>query len=294
MKLPDMFGGTATDPEALGRCIVLKDGAMATALFARGLDPAERATDWNLSRPLEVRTVHDGFLEAGCDYLQTNTFNWPGADLKAVQAGAAIARAAVEDHGAGQVAGNLGPAPVGASSGYIAERTTAVVEALVAGGVGWISLETLVDPEAARVQLDAALAASDLCVTASFTLGADENETRVFAGASIVEMAQQLEAAGAGALGINCSAGGAQLLRALPELREATRLPLIAAPNAGTPRIERGAVMLEKWVWDPSPQAFAANLVALVQGGAQVVGGCCGAGSEHLAAARAALNGLAN
>ncbi|MCB9916026.1 MAG: homocysteine S-methyltransferase family protein [Planctomycetes bacterium] len=116
------------------------------------------------------------------------------------------------------------------------------------------------------------------------TLSPDAASTRVHGGATLAEAARALAEAGASALGLNCSAGSAQVLRALPELVAATRLPVLVKPNAGAPRLEAGGL-----VWDQPPEAFAADLAEAVRLGAAAVGGCCGTDARHLRATRARL-----
>lgn len=263
---------------------VLLDGAMATSLFARGLDLKEPSPGWNLSHPEEVLAVHAGFLSAGCEVVQTNTFLWRGVPLDSVVAGAELARRAVSEHGRGFVAGNLGPLEPGGPSAAALGEVERAVRALAEHSVDWISIETLGDLEAACALATTAAKASDLEVTACFTLTPEENCFSVLGGASLTDAAHALEAAGATALGINCSAGSAQVLRALPELLAATSLPVIAKPNAGTPRMIDG-----QFSWSCEPAAFAAELRAMLELGASAVGGCCGTTHEHLVATRVAM-----
>ena len=275
-----------TSPSALLEAgVLLLDGGMATSLFERGLCWTDVPGEWNLTRPQEVRAVHRGFLEAGCDVVQTNTFLWEGLSEEALAAGVRLAREEAAAHGA-WVAGNLGPAVGDLSLAELSNRAAEAAGILGAAGADWISVETLGALEPARALVEGAVSgAAGLEVTACVTLGAEEHDLRVLGGASLAEAATALEAAGASVLGINCSAGVAQLTRALPELLAATGLPVIAKPNAGRPREVGGRLE-----WALSSEEFARAVLELVDLGARGVGGCCGVRAEHLAAARSALD----
>jgi methionine synthase I (cobalamin-dependent) len=265
---------------------LLLDGGMATSLFERGLEWEATPGEWNLTHPEVVRGVHRGFLEAGCDMVQTNTFLWEGLSHAALAAGVRLARREVEAHGRGWVAGNLGPSVQDRSLSELRAHAAEAAAVLAAEGADWISVETLGALEPARALVEGAReGGAGLAVTACVTLSAEESDLRVLGGASLAEAAAVLEAAGACAVGLNCSAGGAQLLRALPELLCTTSLPVLAKPNAGQPREVAGRLE-----WSLSPAEFAAAVLELVEGGAHGVGGCCGVHAAHLAAARRALD----
>ncbi len=265
--------------ELLAERVVLLDGAMATNLFAQGLDEEQPSGHWNLTHPDQVRAVHDSFFAAGCEVVQTNTFLWEPLSREELRAGVELAKQAAS--GQGLVAGNLGPRCLG---GTLRAFDIACRE-LAAAGVDWLSLETLSDLSSAAELVERARNATGLEVTACMTLSADEQDHRVLGGVSLAEAASTLEAAGAVALGLNCSAGAEQVLHSLPALLAATALPVIAKPNAGSPRREGGRL-----VWDLAPESFADLLVQMVELGARAVGGCCGTEASHLAQARVSLN----
>lgn len=269
--------------ELVARGFVLLDGAMATRLFALGLPEDQASDSWNLERPEEVLRVHREHLEAGAEVIQTNTFL--AKDPACLRAGVELARRAAEAFGAA-VAGNLGPLVSNLELADAEAHTRAAVQTLASAGADWISLETLGDSEAGARQVRAAVEASALPVVASVTLSPDVGSPRVHGGEELAQVAGRLASAGAVALGINCSAGHAQVLRALPELLEATSLPVSVKPNAGAPERRGGAL-----VWDCDPEDFAASLLEAARLGAWAVGGCCGTEARHLAAARRALDG---
>ncbi len=266
--------------------VLLLDGGMATSLFERGLAWDATPGEWNLSHADVVEAVHGEFLRAGSEVVQTNTFLWEGLSPRALEAGAYLARAAVARHGRGFVAGNLGPAVLDRPLDELRSSAAAAAASLAAAGVDGLSVETRGELERARALVRGVVeGGGGLEVTACVTLGPEESDLRVLGGASLAEAAAALEAAGASVVGINCSAGGAQLLRALPELLDSTKLPVLAKPNAGQPREVDGRLE-----WTLSPEEFAKTLLQLVDLGARGVGGCCGVHATHLRAARLALD----
>ena len=104
-------------------------------------------------------------------------------------------------------------------------------------------------------------------------------------GVSPAQAADALGSAGAGMIGCNCGMGIANYVKVVRLLRRATSLPIWAKPNAGLPELSGGAV-----VYKESPGEFAAQVPALIEAGANVVGGCCGTTPEHIKAIVAMLS----
>ena len=96
--------------------------------------------------------------------------------------------------------------------------------------------------------------------------------------------AAQLEAAGAAVVGANCGSGIAGYIEICRRLRAATRLPVWIKPNAGLPELVDG-----RPVYRVTPESFAAQVPALLEAGANFVGGCCGTNPEFIRAIRAVL-----
>jgi 5-methyltetrahydrofolate--homocysteine methyltransferase len=93
------------------------------------------------------------------------------------------------------------------------------------------------------------------------------------------EAATELERAGADILGANCGAGIDIMIELMGLMRSATTLPLWCKPNAGLPELVQG-----KTVYRETPEMMASKLKALVQAGANIVGGCCGTTPSHIRA----------
>ena len=295
-KFADIF---ATRP-------LLADGAMGTVLYARGIFINRCYDELNLSDPGLILGVHEEYLQAGAELLETNTF---GAnrfrlarhgladkvtDINA--AGARMAREAVEhlrekQAGEAWVGGSVGPLgvrlePLGKTG--LDEARAAFAEqirALAAGGVDLLIIETMPALNEAREALAAAReTAPELPVLVMVTVDDDSN---CLDGSSPERAAALLTEWGAGAIGVNCSSGPATVLTAIEAMRTATTLPLAAMPNAGMPRAVEG-----RNIYLCSPEYMASFARKAITAGAQIVGGCCGTTPNHIRAMRSAMRAL--
>ena len=285
---------------------VLCDGAMGTMLYDRGVFIHRCYDELNLSQPDLIRAIHEEYLQAGAEIVETNTFGGNRFRLErhGLQdkvhdvnvAGAKIARQAadqIRDKQATQayVAGAVGPIgvqiePLGKVS--FEEARTAFAEqirALAEGGVDLLMLETMISlNEVHQAILAAREAAPQLPVLAMMTI---DEEGNTLDGSSPEVAAQKLTEWGADAIGCNCSAGPATVLSAIERMRPATTLPLVAMPNAGMPRAVDG-----RNIYLCSPEYMASFARKFAQAGVQFIGGCCGTTPSHIRAMRSALRAL--
>jgi len=289
--------------ELLEEKVVLLDGGMGSSLIALGLEAGGCTELWNVEFPERVRAVHESYLKAGSDVVQTNTF---GANSLALarhgagdrlgelnRAAARIAREAVDSAGHGLVAGNIGPSglfrpPVGTASPD-EWRSTFVdqARALAEEGVDYFSLETFSDLEEARVAITAIRTFSELPISACLTFDRKKRGFFTLMGDTPAKAFETLVAEGACAVGANCSVGSGDMLAAMTELREAASVPLVVKPNAGLPRIADGRA-----VYAQAADEFAAEVAATVSLGAGAVGGCCGTDRDFIAALRSELDDM--
>ncbi|MEO2162023.1 MAG: homocysteine S-methyltransferase family protein [bacterium] len=286
--------------DRLDRGPLLLDGALATALFARGLDRDVPGDLWNVERPQEVGEVHDSHRLAGSQVLQTNTFRSNALALDALgcrgravefnQRGAAIALECAAQSPSPKrplVAGNIGPSGKRMQSGGSRQEWTDAfaqqAEALAAAGVDYLGLETFTELEEARVALEAARGATQLEVSVSLAPTGSDGDLLLIGGGTLTECLGVLDAEGATALGLNCCTG-AEMLTALPHCLKATERPFFLRPNAGLPVEEADAL-----IYPDDPEAFASHLAAAIQLGAAGVGGCCGTDARHTRALRQAI-----
>jgi homocysteine S-methyltransferase len=288
--------------DIFGRRPVLADGAMGTVLNARGISITRCYDELNLSDPALIQSIHEDYLQAGAEIIETNTFGANrfrlarhGLAHKAAEinaAGVRIARQAVEhlrqkQAGEALVAGAVGPLgvplePLGKTG--LDEARAAFEEqirALVAAGVDIIVIETMPALNQAREAVLAAReAAPDHPILVMVTV---DDESNCLDGASPAHAAAVLTEAGADAIGVNCSTGPATVLTAIEAMRAATHLPLAAMPNAGLPRAVEG-----RNIYSCSPEYMASFARKAIAAGAQILGGCCGTTPHHIRAMRAA------
>lgn len=143
------------------------------------------------------------------------------------------------------------------------------VKILADAGIDLIAAETMINIEETLAAVDAANSVCDLPIMCTMTVEADGS---IFSGGNAIEAAVSLEAAGADAVGINCSVGPDQLVSVVRSIKENVSIPVIAKPNAGMPTIDdKGNA-----VYSMNPENFASYMKILIENGASVVGGCCG------------------
>jgi len=290
--------------EAAREELLVADGAMGTQLQARGLEPGAPGELWNVERPEEVAAVHRSYRAAGARVVLTNTFGgsrWKlaRADLgervvELNRAAAELARVAAGEQA--WVLGDVGPtgrfvAPLGTDS---FEDFVAVfgeqIEALLAGGVDGILVETMSDLQEARAALQAAKALSELPVAVTMTFNPDRSggDFHTVMGGGVEEAARTLQDAGADLGGSNCSGGSEAMVSIIERLAPVAAVPVVAKPNAGLPRLEAGRTVFEE-----TPEQFARSAARLAGAGARLIGGCCGTTPEHIARLAEELTGSA-
>jgi methionine synthase I (cobalamin-dependent) len=279
------------DREALRSGVTVADGGWSTRLQMRGLPTDVMAETANLTHPELVIELAIAYLDAGAQFITTNTFaanryhlqrRAPQVDVTDVnRRGAELARTAVADRPA-LVAGAIGPtgkilAVKEVKPDEVLSAFTEQAEALAAGGADLIVLETFSELAEVLLALRGAKEATRLPVVASLSFDSGPQRTCTMMGARADECAEALEEAGADAVGTNCGGGIATALPAVVALRGATSLPLWVKPNAGLPELVDGEA-----VWRQTPEEFAAHIPQLVEAGANIIGGCCGSGPEHI------------
>jgi homocysteine S-methyltransferase len=273
------------DPDS----VVVFDGAMGTMLYSRGVFINQCYDELNLRAPDLVRGVHEQYVSAGAQVLETNSF---GANrLKLAQYGlesqvhqmnaeaARIARDAAD--GRALVAGAVGPLgvriePYGPTSVDDARATfREQMQGRVAGGIDLFVLETFSDLLEIEQAIRAAReVAPELPIVAQMTVGPD---CLTPYGATPEDVAKSLDGWGADIIGVNCSVGPQIILDCIEKMAPHTRRKLSAQPNAGMPRDVGGRSM-----YMASPEYMATYAHHLVQAGAKIVGGCCGTTPDHI------------
>jgi homocysteine S-methyltransferase len=281
---------------------LLCDGAMGTMIYSKGI-PFEQCFDaLNLTNPALIADIHRGYIDAGANVIETNTFGanrlklsdygLAGQMADINRAGVHLARRVVdasfkEVFIAGSV-GPLGPrlAPLGRLS--VAEARAAFeaqIAALVEAGADLIVFDTFTDLfELVEAVQAARVVSADIPLVAQLTF-TDDGRTPL--GHTPQKVAATLAGLPLDVIGVNCSVGPAGVLRVLQGLARAlpagTRLS--AQPNAGWPERVGGRIM-----YSSPPEYFGDYALAFVEAGARLVGGCCGTTPEHITHMRAALD----
>jgi len=238
------------------------DGGMGTMLYSKGIFINRCFDELNLSAPDLVRSVHEEYLAAGAEIIETNTFGANrfklrphGLEEKLLEINIAGTRLAREVAGErALVAGSIGPlgSPLKAiarkQSKEAFEAFSEQARALAEGEADLLIIETISDLEEIGLAIKAAKEVCDLPIIASVTLG-DDNNT-VF-GHTPEECVACIEEWGADAVGVNCSTGPGPILDSLKRMAAVSRIPLSAMPNAAVrhaqcrhPTARRGAIHL--------------------------------------------------
>lgn len=285
-----------------GRPALLADGAMGTSLFQLGLVTGDNPELWNVEHADRVEAVHRGFVAAGADIVLTNSFGGNRFRLKLHRhehrvaelnaAAAELARRVTRDAGRDViVAGSIGPtgeilAPLGACDpAEVEEAFAEQALALAEGGCDllWVETMSAVEEVSAAVR-GAARAGLPIVATLSFDTGG-----RTMMGltpADAARLGREL-APRPVAIGANCGVGPNQLVATILALRAADPdAVLVAKANCGIPEYRDGQIH-----YTGTEAIMGAYACLARDAGARIIGGCCGTGTGHVAAMRAALDG---
>ena len=268
---------------------------MGTMLQRSGMQPGELPELLALTNPALLTGIHRQYIDAGAQIVYANTFGANRRKLtklghtvdEVVSAAIRAAKTACEGTEA-HVAVDIGPlgellAPLGTLP--FEDAVDMFAEIAAAGeraGADLAVIETMTDLYEAKAALLAVKEATRLPVMVTMTF---DESGRTFTGCTVASMAATLEGLGADAIGLNCSLGPRQLLPILQELCAATRLPVIAKPNAGLPDPVDGH-------YDLTPGEFAAAMAEAVRAGVSIVGGCCGTDPAYIHALHEAVGGM--
>lgn len=271
---------------------------MGTLLYGRGVFVNVCYDELNRRQPDLVREIHDEYVAAGAEILETNTFGANPVKLSSYglaeqteeinRAAAELARAAASDRAT--VAGAIGPLGIRIEPWGPTAREEAVnffrrqANGLLEGGVDGFVLETFSDMSEIGCAISAVRELTDLPIIAQMTVGPG-GKTAYGNDATLI--AHELTEFGADVIGLNCSVGPAVMLDAIEEMAEATSLPLIAQPNAGLPRTVR-----DRKMYLASPEYMAQYAKRMIDAGVRFVGGCCGTTPDHVKQIRLAVASL--
>jgi methionine synthase I (cobalamin-dependent)/5,10-methylenetetrahydrofolate reductase len=286
--------------EQLAQRAMVADGAMGTMLYSKGVFINRCYDELNLSAPNMVREIHQEYIAAGAEILETNTFGANRMRLAGfglsekqqpiIKAGVRLAREAAGDKAF--VAGAIGPLgariePLGPTS-FAEARAIFLEQAeiLVEAGVDLLLLETFSDIGELREAILAAREAAGeaTVVVAQVTI---DDFGNLPDGTDTPTFTRRLNQWPADVIGCNCSAGPKVTLETIEKMIQYTSKPLSAMPNAGHPsRVEGRNIYL------CSPEYMAQYARRFLRAGVRIVGGCCGTTPEHIKLVRAEARSL--
>ena len=285
--------------EKKGRLVA--DGGMGTTLFQLGLPPGGTPEEWNVEEPDLVAKVHRGFVDAGSDIILTNTFGGTRARLdldnqgdrveELNTAGVAVARTVASSVDREViVAGSVGPTgllfePLGELTHETAvELFTEQMSALAAAGADLIWIETL----SATEELAAAVEAAKTTGLPVVTTMSFDTHGKTMMGVPPAQLAQWWQDASLtpAAIGANCGGGMSDVVAAAAEIHDADpEVVVVAKGNCGIPQVIDGTL------WYPtSSEDLHATAELALDGGARIIGACCGSVPEHIAQIRSVVD----
>lgn len=281
--------------------VLLADGAIGTNLFDMGLTSGDAPEMWNIEKPENIRTLHQGFVDAGADIILTNSFGGTRHRLKLHNAqdrvhelnrvSAQIAREVADaaPHTV-IVAGSVGPTgellvPLGALTYEQAvEAFTEQMAGLKDGGADVLWIETMSAVDEIRAAAEAAAQTGlPYVFTASF-----DTAGKTMMGLAPAHMHTVTDgiAEHPCAVGANCGVGASDLLSSVLDITAANPDAIVVAKaNCGIPEVRGDTVQ-----YTGTPELMADYTRMAIDAGAMIIGGCCGTSYEHLRHMRQAID----
>ncbi|MCR5550782.1 MAG: homocysteine S-methyltransferase family protein [Bacteroidales bacterium] len=269
--------------DKLGKEVMIFDGAFGTELEKRGI-MSKMPEMLNITHPDQIAEIHRSYIEAGCDFITTNTFGanrikMPNEDRKAVIE-AAIALAS--RHRTSQyVMMDIGPSgkmlyPMGELSFDDAYEAFKEMVVIARDRVDGFILETFSDLYELKCALLAVKENSDKPVFTTMTF---DGTGHTLTGTSPRILAELASNMGADAIGVNCSLGPQDLQPIVKELLQYCDKPVLVQPNRGMPHILAGRA-----TYSLTQEVFAHHMAEFQEWGVAVLGGCCGTNPDFIRA----------
>jgi methionine synthase / methylenetetrahydrofolate reductase(NADPH) len=286
--------------ERLKDAILIADGAMGSMLH-EAVGPQRCFDELNSTEPEAVFRVHQAYIEAGAQIIETNTFGANrfklaplglGEEVQRFNSrGVKIAREAREAAAREVlIGGSIGPLGLGVQARHpepeeIVSFFLEQAQALEERGVDLFILETFTYIEEILHAIDAIRSFSGLPIIAQLTYA---EEGTAYGDLHPSEAAAQLKNKDVQVIGANCTLGPQSLLPIIRELTSVDDLRVSAMPNAGFPKREGDRIVYPK----SSPEYFALFAREAAAAGVRILGGCCGTTPAHIRAMAEAVKSL--
>jgi len=281
----------------LSQRVVIGDGAMGTMLYSKGVFVNTCFDELNLTSPSLVKEIHQQYVNAGADFIETNTFGANEFKLarfgladKVEQINSAAVKIAKETAGdKALVAGAVGPLGIDIAQGSrvsekeiinaFANQIKALSQAgstsSPQAGVDFILLETFGNLKEILLAIKATGEVCELAIVAQMAI--NEYKETLYGDRLDTAMKSLSEIQQVVAVGLNCSLGPAAMLESLDVIKKATTKPISLQPNAGLPRTVDGRTL-----YMCTPEYMAEYAKRFYEKGVRIIGGCCGTTPEHI------------
>lgn len=284
--------------ELISRQVVIGDGAMGTMLYQHGVFVNTCFDELNLTNKELIKSIHAAYIDAGCDFIETNTFGANEFKLskfgladKVFEINVTAARIAKECAGDDVlVAGAIGPVGCEITEHSRVTQTQAQqyfmdqAKALADGNVDFLLLETFVNVDELLIAIEAA-SKTGLEIVAQLAV-TDDNKT--IYGVPVEQAVARIAAEKAvTAVGLNCAVGPTAMLNSLKLITCVTNKPVSIQPNAGRPQDVEG-----RTIYMSTPEYMAEYAKRFYENGARIIGGCCGTTPEHIRQIVLAVKGI--
>ncbi|WP_280771388.1 bifunctional homocysteine S-methyltransferase/methylenetetrahydrofolate reductase [Salipaludibacillus daqingensis] len=277
--------------EQLQQGILIGDGAMGTLLYQQGIDGCFE--ELNVSGPDKIKHVHENYIQAGSNVIQTNTYAANSLKLARYQLehrveelntqAVVIAKEAAKEKAF--VFATIGGIGSIHHKEYreedIYESLKEQADVLLKTDVDGFLLETFYDFEELRNVVNYLRSKTEKPIIAQVTLG---DIGVLQGGLALTDALKRLESEGADVVGLNCRMGPYHMLRSLEEVPLLEKAVLCVYPNASLPNVRDG-----RFFYQSNPTYFGDMTEALVKQGVHLIGGCCGTTPEHVEAIRNAV-----
>ena len=274
--------------EFLKENLVLLDGAMGSLIYEKGVFIDKCYDELNLSRPELIRSIHEEYIMAGANVIESNTYGANRFKLKSHnlleqmseinRKGVELARSAAGEKA--YVAGSMGPSgqemePWGEISLDDVFKAYAEQAAfLQEEGVDLFILETFQDIREMEQAISAIKSVSKLPVVAMMTVGEDGLSRY---GVDLEDIIGRLHNSEASVIGLNCTVGPKPMLDFLEQISGLSAKPLCIMPNAGRPQYTDG-----RMIYMSTPEYFSVYTRRFIDKGVRMLGGCCGTTPDHI------------